>query len=56
MADTDDTQPNLRERYKRLEGKFDPIWVALGASNWTLAAFLIWTIATTAFGFWAGRQ
>lgn len=52
--DPEQTQPNLRERYRLLEGKFDPIWAAIGASNWTLAAFIIWTIAAVAFGFWVG--
>ena len=56
MTDPETTDTNWKAKYAKFEGKFDPLWAAIGASHWTLAAFLIWTVACVAFGFWAGHK
>jgi hypothetical protein len=57
MTDPEKTIPPAEKAaaaYKEAEGWFDDVAEVLLKSPLTLAAFVIWTIAALAFGFWAG--
>lgn len=55
MTDPERTIPPM-DRYKKAETAFDKAWSAIGASPWTLAAFVLYSIGLVAFGFWAALK
>lgn len=55
---TDESEKTIppAERYRRAEMAFDRAWSAIGASPWTLAAFVIWTVLMVLAGMWIGAK
>ena len=55
---TDESEKTIppAERYRRAEMAFDRAWSAIGASPWTLGAFVIWTVLMVLAGMWIGAK
>ena len=54
MSDPEKTI-QLAERYRHAEDAFDKAWSAIGASPWTLAAFVAWTVLMVLAGMWIAQ-
>lgn len=52
--DAEDKEQIMRT-YRRAEGGFDGVIVAVLASPWTLAGFALYTIAAVVFGVWLAQ-
>lgn len=51
----DEDKKKIMDTYRRAEGGFDGVVVALLASPWSLAGFAMYTIAAVLLGVWLAQ-